>query len=145
MTEIRRGNEELRNKGRPGRPYHYERDAALHSILRDDPNALSRTIADTLSISPETVRTHSSRIDDTLKSLRWIPHALTSELKQVRFDLCLQLLSKLRADAHDNWQHLVTGMRVGIITNMFGTEYGPQGMRTRLKWRTGPLPPRKFC
>jgi hypothetical protein len=44
-----------------------------------------------------------------MKSLRWIPHALTSELRQVRFDLCLQLLPKLRVHAYDNWRHLVTG------------------------------------
>jgi hypothetical protein len=48
------------------------------------------------------------RIDYILKSLRWIPHALTSELKQIRFDLYLQLPAKLRAHAHDGWRHLVT-------------------------------------
>jgi hypothetical protein len=37
MTQIRRGNEEFRNEGCPGRPYLYEADAALRSILRDDP------------------------------------------------------------------------------------------------------------
>jgi transposase len=109
MNEIHRGNEELRNEGRPGRPYHYEKDAALLSILRDDPNASFRTITDTLSISPETVRTQMSRIGYTLKSLQWIPHALTSGLKQVRFDLCSQLLPKLPAHMHGNWWHLVTG------------------------------------
>jgi hypothetical protein len=44
-----------------------------------------------------------------MKSLQWIPHALTSELKQVRFDLCLQLLPKLRAHVQENWRHLATG------------------------------------
>jgi hypothetical protein len=81
MNEVRRGNEELRNEGRPGRPYRYETDAALHSTLRDDPNASLRTIADMLSISPEMVRTYLSPIGDTLKSLPWIPHALTGKLK----------------------------------------------------------------
>jgi hypothetical protein len=109
MNEIRPGNEELRNEGRPGRPCRYETDAALCSVMRDDPNASLRTIADTLSIDPDTVRTHMSRIGHTLKSLQWIPQALTSELKQVRFGLCLQLLLKFRADAHDNWWPLVTG------------------------------------
>jgi DNA-binding NarL/FixJ family response regulator len=62
MNEIHRGNEELRNVERPGRPSRYETDAALRSTLRDDPNALLRIITDMLSISPETVRTHMSRI-----------------------------------------------------------------------------------
>jgi hypothetical protein len=81
MNEFRRGNGELRNEGRPGRPYRYERDDALRSILRDDPNTSLRTVAGGFSISPETVRTHISRIGYTMKTLQWIPHALTSELK----------------------------------------------------------------
>jgi predicted DNA-binding protein YlxM (UPF0122 family) len=109
MNEIRHANEELRNMGRPGRPDCHETDAALRSILRDGPNASLRTIADTLSISPRAVHTHMSRTGDTLKSLRWISHAFTSQLKQVRFDLCLQLSPKLSAHAHDNWRRLVTG------------------------------------
>jgi hypothetical protein len=68
MNETRRGNEELRNEERPGRPHGYETDAALRSILRDDPNTSLQTITDTLSISPETVCTHMSRIGYTLKS-----------------------------------------------------------------------------
>jgi hypothetical protein len=68
MNEIRRSNEQLRNEGRPGRPYRYETEVVLRSILRDDPNASLRTIADSLSICPQTVRTHMSRIGDTLKS-----------------------------------------------------------------------------
>jgi hypothetical protein len=66
MNDIRRGNKELRDEGRPERPDRDERDAALRSILRDDSNASLRTRVDTLSISPETVRTHLSRIGDTL-------------------------------------------------------------------------------
>jgi hypothetical protein len=79
MNEICRGNEEFGNEGRPGRPYRDEMDAALRSILRDDPNAPMQTMAETLSISRETVRIHMSPIGYTMKSLRWIPRALTSE------------------------------------------------------------------
>jgi hypothetical protein len=57
-AEIRHGNEELRNDGRPGRPYRYETDAVIRSILQDGPNDSLRTAADMLSISLETVRTH---------------------------------------------------------------------------------------
>jgi hypothetical protein len=109
IDEVRRGNEELRNEGPPGTPYRYETDAVIRSILQEDPNASLRTIVGTLSISPEMVRTHISRMNYTLKTLCWIPHALTSELKHVRLTICLQLLPKLPAHAHDNWQHLVTG------------------------------------
>jgi hypothetical protein len=81
MNEICRGNEEFQNEEGPERPFRYKTDTALRSILRDDPNASLRTIVDTLSISPDTLRTHMPRIGDSLKSLRWISHTLTSELK----------------------------------------------------------------
>jgi hypothetical protein len=107
INEVRNGNEEFRNEGRPGRPYRYETGAAIRSILQEDPNAFLRTIAETLSISPEMVRTHVSRIGYTLKTLRWIPHMLTSELKQVRLTMYLQLLPKLRTHVHNHWRNLV--------------------------------------
>jgi hypothetical protein len=64
------------------------------------------------------VHIHMARIAYTLKSLRWIPHVPTSEPKQVRFDLRLQLLSKLRTHTHDNWRDLGTGDK-----NWFYYEY----------------------
>jgi hypothetical protein len=108
INEVWGGNEEVRNEGHVRRPYRYETDAVIQSILQEDPNISLRTIAQTLWISPETVRTHMSRIGHTLKTLRWIPHALTSEPKQVRFTMCLQLLPKLLAHAHDNWRCFAT-------------------------------------
>jgi hypothetical protein len=50
-----------------------------------------------------------SRIAYTLKSSRWIPHALTRKLKQIGFDLCLELFPKLPARADDNWLHFAKG------------------------------------
>jgi hypothetical protein len=78
ISKVRHGKEELRSEGPSGR---HETDPAIRPVLHEDPNPLLRTIAETLSISPETVRTHMSWIGHTLKTLRWIPHALTSELK----------------------------------------------------------------
>jgi transposase len=109
IQEIRRGNEGLRNEGRPGRPCRHEVEAAILSILQDEPSVSLRTIAETLAISPDTVRTHMTRIGSTLKALRWIPHTLTSELKHTRVTMCMQLLPKFRAHAHNNSHSLVTG------------------------------------
>jgi predicted DNA-binding protein YlxM (UPF0122 family) len=141
MNEICRGNEELRNDGRAGRPYRHETDAVLRSILRYDPDTSLRIIADTLSISPETVCTHILRMGYTLKSLRWILQALTNEPKQVRFDLCLQLLPKLRTHAHGHWRRLIAGDESWFYWEYVRTGYEPHGMKRCLKWRTGPLPP----
>jgi hypothetical protein len=52
------------------------KDATIRPIRQKDWNTSLRTIAETLSTSPETVRAHISRIDYNLKTLRWIPHTL---------------------------------------------------------------------
>jgi hypothetical protein len=109
ISEVRRSNEEFRNGGRLGRTNQHEIDAGIRSIPQKNSNTSLRTIAEILSISPETVPTHMSRIGHTLKTLPWIPRALTYELKQVCSPMCPQLLPKLRAHAHDNWWLLVTG------------------------------------
>jgi DNA-binding NarL/FixJ family response regulator len=70
IQEIRRGNKELRNEGCPGRPCRREVDAAIRSILQDEPSTSLPTIAGTLGISPETVRTHMARIGYRLRALR---------------------------------------------------------------------------
>jgi hypothetical protein len=51
---------------------------------------------------------HMARIGYTLKASRWIPHALTRELKRTRVTMCVQLLPKLRAHADNNWHYLVS-------------------------------------
>jgi hypothetical protein len=53
--------------------------------------------------------TYMSRMGYTLKTLCWIPHALTCGLKHVCLTMYLQLRPKLHAPWHDNWRHLATG------------------------------------
>jgi hypothetical protein len=112
ISEFRRGNEELRNERRPGRAHRNGTDAAIQLILQKGPNASLRPIAETLSISPETVRTDMSRRGYTLKTSRWISLTLTCELKYVCLTMCLQLFPKLRAHVHANWRPLVTGRKL---------------------------------
>jgi hypothetical protein len=148
ISEVRRGKGELRKKGRPKRPcrhkYRHETDAAIQLILQQDLNASLRTIAETLSISPETVRTDMSQRGHPLKALHRIPQALTCELKQVCLSTCLQLLSKLRARTTtggiSSW-----GKKAAFPMNMFGIEYEQHGMKTCLKSKTRQLRPDKVC
>jgi hypothetical protein len=81
ISEIRRGNEELQNGGRSEKPDRHETNAAIRPMPQEDPNALLRTIAETLSISPETIRSQMSLIDYTLKTLHWIPGGVIGGLK----------------------------------------------------------------
>jgi hypothetical protein len=69
------------------------------SIREENLDALLKTIAETLSISPETVRTHMLRRRDTFKSVLWIPQVLGCELEYVRLTMCLALLPKLHKHA----------------------------------------------
>jgi hypothetical protein len=106
-----------------------------------------RTIAETLAISPEIVRTHMASIGYTLKALRRIPHTLTTELKRTRMTMCLQLLPKLRAHPHNNSHSLVTGAtaRAGSVLDAFAIGYGRRGTTMHPKWRTEPLRRGKAC
>jgi hypothetical protein len=66
-------------KDAPTRPYRHETDVA-GSIRQEDPHASLRTIAETLSVSLETVRTHMSAMGSTRVTFRWLPQALIYEL-----------------------------------------------------------------
>jgi hypothetical protein len=68
---------------------------AIRSSLQEDPDALLRAIVETLSISPETIRTHMSRIDYTLKTLRCIPQGATCGLKHGSFDNAFAVTSQI--------------------------------------------------
>jgi hypothetical protein len=46
--------------------------------------------------------------------------------------MCLQLFLKLRPPAHNNWWHLVRGMKANFTTSMFEIEYGQHEMKTGL-------------
>jgi hypothetical protein len=116
INEHRRSNEKARNEAHPGRPYRSETHAVIWSILQEGPNPSLETTLQTLSILLETIHRHMLRIDHTLKTLHWIPQALTSKLKPVRLTMCLQFLSKLRAHAHDHWRHFVKTTKARSIT-----------------------------
>jgi hypothetical protein len=139
ISKVRRGNEE-----RPGICYQHETDAAIGPILQEDANASLRTITETLTTSSETVRTYMSRIGYTPKTLRWIFHALTCELKQVRLTQCLQLLSKLRGHTRQlaASRH---GGRMLVLLRVCSRSNGQQGMKTQMKPKTGPVRPEKYA
>jgi hypothetical protein len=43
------------------------------------------------------------------KVLKWILHTLTSDLKMIRIDMCLNLLVYLKIQQWINWRNIVTG------------------------------------
>jgi transposase len=144
ISKVRRGNEELRNEGCFGTPYRHETDAVIRSVLQEDPNASLSTIAETLSISLKTIHTHMLRISHTLKILRWIIHALTSWLKQIRLLMCLQFFPN---SAHT--RTIIGGIssrrtKAGFTSSIFDIEHGQQGRKTHLKSKIELLRPEKY-
>jgi fructose-1,6-bisphosphatase/sedoheptulose 1,7-bisphosphatase-like protein len=134
-------------KDAPEIPHQHETDAVIRLISQGDLNASLRTIAETLSISPEVVRTLMSWTGSAPKTLLWISQALTCELKQIGSSMLLQLFPKLRAHEHaqDNWRISSRETKVGFITNVFEMEYGQHWMEIRLKSKSGLLRPEKVC
>jgi hypothetical protein len=96
ITTICRGNPELQSDKPPERPSRYETDEDICDILRDNPFASLRTIAEMLGICPETVRLHLLRIGYVLKALHWVPYILTEDLTFIDLKMCQTMLAALR-------------------------------------------------
>jgi hypothetical protein len=109
ISTIRSGNSELQSDKSPGRQPRCETDWNIRSILRDNPFASLRMIAEMLGIPPETVRFHLLRIGYVLKALHWVPHIPTDDLKLIRVEMCQTMLAALRAQEHNHWYNIVTG------------------------------------
>jgi hypothetical protein len=58
-------------------------------------------IAETLNISLETIYIYLSWLDSALRTLCWIPHTLTDNLKPVPVNRYFDMLSALRIQKHD--------------------------------------------
>jgi hypothetical protein len=65
-------------------------------------------IAETLGLSPETVRLDLLRIGCVLKALYWVPHILMDDLKLIHVEMCQTMLAALRVQEHNQWHNIVT-------------------------------------
>jgi hypothetical protein len=108
-NKIRSGKQELQSNKSPGRPPRYETDDNIRNILRDNPFASLRPIAEMLGISLETVRLYLLRIGYVLKALHWGLHIVTDNLKRIRVDMCQTMLAALRVQEYNQWHSSVPG------------------------------------
>jgi hypothetical protein len=109
ISKIRSENLGLQSDKSPGTTPRYETDGYIRNILRDNPFAPFRTVAEMLAVSPETVRLHLLRIGYVLRILHWVPHILTDDLKLVRVEMCPMMLAALRVQEQNQWYNIVTG------------------------------------
>jgi hypothetical protein len=118
---------------------------AILSILQEDLKAQLNTLAETLSLSRETIRTQMSQMGYTLKTLRWIPHALTCELKHVLLTMwfsCFRSTARTRAIIDGISSR---GRKADFAMSMFEIEYGQHAVNRRLKSKTEPLRPERYA
>jgi hypothetical protein len=85
LHQIKLGRTDLRTQHPGGRPPLDDIDAEILSFLRKYPFSSVRTIAESLEIHASTICEHFvEKIGLKIFLLRWVPHMLTSELRQKR-------------------------------------------------------------
>jgi hypothetical protein len=79
-------------------------------LLEKQPFHSGCSIAEALCVSHSTVLSHL-RESLGMKDfhLRWIPHDLTTSLRQIRMEICRELLPILKAHENNKFQRFVTG------------------------------------
>jgi hypothetical protein len=85
-------------------------DIRISALLDEQPFHSVYSIVETLCISHSTFLSHLRELLG-LKNfhLRWIPHKLTTSLREIRIEACRELLSILKAHDKNKFQRFVTG------------------------------------
>jgi hypothetical protein len=104
------GRQNLHNDPRSGRPPIDYLDVKIIACLVREPFSSAHSLAEALDMSPATVL---SRLHHPLGMnhfhLRWVPHQLTDDLRQVRVAKCGELLRALAAIQRIHFRHIITG------------------------------------
>jgi hypothetical protein len=108
LHQIKRGRTDLRTPHAHGRPPVDDIDAEILSLLRKYPFSSVRAIADSLEI-PASIIYLVEKIGLKIFLLRWVPHALTSELRQKSVELSSQLLQVLESRQRVGFRDIVAG------------------------------------
>jgi hypothetical protein len=92
------GRQSLHNDRRSGRPPIDHLDAKIIACLEREPFSSVYSLVEVLELSPATVlsRFHNS-LGMKIVHLRWVPHQLTDDSRQVRVAKCDELLRMLEA------------------------------------------------
>jgi hypothetical protein len=79
-------------------------------LLDEEPFYSAFSIAEALGVSRPIILSHlRESIDPKTVHLRWIPHELTTSLRQVRMETCRELLPILKTHEKNKNQRFVTG------------------------------------
>jgi hypothetical protein len=109
IGEMRRVREGLHDRRWRGRWSHEHIAATIQQLLTENPFESARPTAETLDISHCPVLKYFHE-DFHFKSfyLRWLPHLLTQQLRELRYQRVSEMISVLTFTARDDWHHFAT-------------------------------------
>ncbi|VDP22135.1 unnamed protein product [Heligmosomoides polygyrus] len=95
--KFRNGDESL--EGHEGRGRHSDVDEdKLRDVVEEDPHKGTREIAKVLGVSHNTAARHLKEIGKTKKLDRWVPHELSEEQRNRRYEISSALLLRNETD-----------------------------------------------
>ncbi|XP_018879824.1 histone-lysine N-methyltransferase SETMAR isoform X3 [Gorilla gorilla gorilla] len=86
-----KGDESLEDEERSGRPSEVDNDQ-LRAIIEADPLTTTREVAEELNVNHSTVVRHLKQIGKVKKLDKWVPHELTENQKNRRFEVSSSLI-----------------------------------------------------
>lgn len=106
FVRFKRGDTELEDKSRVGRPPALDDDVLLDAI-KEDPGVSVRELETRLGHGHSTIDRRLESLGYRKVLTRWVPHAMTDGLKMTRLTICQSLL--LRSHRKEFLEDIVTG------------------------------------
>lgn len=91
FERFRAGNTSLEDEDGRGRPSEVD-DVQLKSMIEADPRKTTREVANDINFNHTTVLRHLHKIGKVKKIDKWVPHELTENQKNLRYEICSRLL-----------------------------------------------------
>ena len=95
--KFRSGDISLEDKDRSGRPSTVD-DDRLRVIVENNPRKTVQEIVKELEIDIATVSQHLEAIGKVKKLIKWVPHELNNNQKNLRLEICPSLLTRNQND-----------------------------------------------
>lgn len=143
VADFKRGRKTTSDEDRSGRPADVttpETIDAVHNLILNDRRSTIRFVAETLNISYGAVQTIiKEKLEMSKLSARWVPRALTPEMKLSRLSISEKNLQRFRANQEVFLSRLITQDETWV--HHFDVESKQQSKQWKHK---GSPPPRKF-
>jgi hypothetical protein len=113
------GRQNLNDDPRSGRLPIDHLDAKIIARLEREPFSSRYSVAEALDVFPATLlsRFHNS-LGTKFFDLRWVPHQLTDDIRQVRVAKCGEILRALEAMRRTHFRHIIRGDESWLTSNL---------------------------